>query len=84
MNSVEIKQIRDIFIKKQDLKEFPLLHKKLFKAYFPHLEYIQYQHSDIWHCCVFGDYCGDLMGDIHPFKNEEECGFFNDIPGPVG
>lgn len=84
MNSKDLELIRKIYIKKQDLRDFPALHKKLFHQYFPDLEYSLNKSCNWWHCCVFCDFCGDLMGENVPFIDEENDVFFNDKPGPVG
>ena len=84
MNVHEIEKIRKIFIKKQDLSQFTSLHKKLFKQYWPNEEYHKNKFCNWWHSCVFMDYCGDLMADDVPFKEENKNVFFNDKPGPVG
>jgi len=75
MNSQELELIRKIYIKKQDLRAFPALHKKLFRQYFPHLDYSLNKSCNWWHCCVFGDFCGDLMGENVPFIEEEKAIF---------
>lgn len=79
----DVLKIREIYLSKKDIRDYPELRIKLFNKYYPDLNFDDYKNADLWHCCVIGDFCGDLMS-CDEKDNDEVDMTFGDKPGPVG
>lgn len=82
MNTKELK-----IIKENKLLEYPLLREKLFKKFFPHLDFKQHYYSTFWFNLVIQEYPQIYQKPTESKTVKKAYGekdLYGDVVGPVG